>query len=247
MSTSTSLIKRNNEIMVKISNNVIDIKKCIQTGYESNFRFKSVVKYRGDFYIIFVGSGIFPEYSSKYFHEMDPKDFDDNMKLKRATYIGDDNFIGFAMTGKTLDMYVRSISGSAGIEESDDSDSESSCECCKAYVWKVEVPNNKEKIKKLLRIVLCHTDNNPLPIAIYYKDDKYYIMFKTNGTDPIACVSNGGFDNVIFSSRESDGIRITPRNHMKFAMKHTEFWDYVEDQIMEYKKRKERDERDICE
>jgi hypothetical protein len=247
MATSTALMKRELEIMVKISNNVVDIKKCAKIAYESNFRFKNMVKYRGEFYFTFVGSDSEPfpaEYESISLSQIDKKEFDSTMKLKRAAYIGDDNFTGFAMTEQTFDVYIRSIAGSAGLVEPEEIEP---CKCCQAYVWKVEVPNDREAIKKLLKTALCHTSNNCLPIAVYYKDNKHYIMFKSNGTDPIECVKREGFTEVTFSGRESDGERMTLRNFAKFTMKHIEFWDYVDDLLRDYKKIFERDGKDTCE
>lgn len=258
MSTSTALVKLDNianltdhtskNILVKIPNNVIDIKNCIKIGTDADFRFKTIVKYRSDFYIIFKGSGQFPEeYTSKYFHEMDPKEFDDNGKLKRSSTIGEDTFTGFAMTEQTLDMYIRSLNGTTVESDSESSDSDEFCPCCRAYVWKVEVPNNIHSVKKLLRTALCHYSNNCFPIGVYYQDKSYYIMFKSNGIEPVACVGREGFKNFAFSNKDPDGERITRRRRYRFVMKHDEFWDYVEDLLDEYKKQHEKEGKDICE
>lgn len=251
MATSTS-VKTNQEddmLMVKIANNVIDIKNCIKDGIETGFRIKTIIKYRGDFYIIFRGEDKFPEgYVVKYFREIDHHDIGEDGKLKRSSTIGEDNFTGFAMTEKTLDMYIRSLNGSTVESDSDDSES-SECACCRAYVWKVEVPNSIHRIKKLLRTALCHYSNNCIPIGVYYQNNpsRYFIMFKSNGLDPIACVAREKFQNFSFSNKDPDGDRITRLHRYRFAMKHDEFWDYVENLLEEFKKQHEKEGKDVCE
>ena len=251
--TSTELVKiaetsPDGILMVRIVNNVLDIKNCIKLGMDNNFRYKTIIKYRGDFYIIFKGSGKFPDYNSKYFRDINRHDLDDDGKLKRSYIIGEDNFTDFSMTEKSVNDYISSLNGSTVESESDsDLDESSDCPCCRAYVWKVEVPNNIRQIKKLLRTVLCHYSNNCIPIGIYKDMDKYFIMFKSNGLEPTECVIRERYKNLSFSNKDSDGKRITRRHQHGFVMKYDAFWDHVDDLLEEFKKRYEKEGKDVCE
>lgn len=251
MSTSTALAQKTdqvnhvaemieNRLIVKISNNVVDVKKCIQIAYDADFGFRGVIKFRGDFYLAFDGENVdvFKDYHTMRVKDMD---IDNSGRIKRAIHIGDTNFSGFCMADDTLHEYITSIYGVS------DDDSSSECPCCRAFTWKVKVPNNRNKIKKLLRTALCHYGNKCVPVGIYHQNKDFYIQFNSIGRDPIACVAREGFTEYEFASHENDGDRVTRQRPYGFAMQFIEFWDYVEELLDTYKKRYEKEGKDICE
>lgn len=208
------------KIYVKVKNEIDDIKKCIKLAYDSDFEFKGIVKYHGDFYLILLGGK--EEFLSAYtILKSEELDLNEHGRIKRAIYNDDDNFTGFAISSDDLHEYLKSLYGKQLGDPPE-------CECCKVYVWKVEVPNLPHKIKKLLKCAIGHYSMKCFPVGIYHQDGQYYIMFNSNGRKLLDCIIGQGFDNISFSDGEYDGDRITRQHRYGFSMHFNDFWDYVE-------------------
>lgn len=219
-----------NEIIVaiKVKNEERSIRKCVVDAAYYNYITAGLVIYEAEHYACFIVKDDTKEllhtrgYKIIKFTPESP-----DTEFKQLVYGDKDSIDGFDITDDQFEELCKSLYGSRKQDMEP-------CDCCANFLWKVEVSNDINSVKKALRVILCHVNDRCIPAGVYHKEGRYYLVFNSATRNTFACLLGKGFKNIQLVKESPLGDRVQRVKSYLFKMGYKEFWDYVEFLIEKY-------------